>query len=88
MCVKDIDHKSKNNIEIVPRVISHGYGDGFLSNYIWDGCRDYSSILALPLLLEFWNSYNLTSIRQYQHDTLHTLQSTALYFKISQNSQL
>ena len=70
MCVKDIDHKSKNNIEIVPRVISHGYGDGFLSNYIWDGCRDYSSILALPLLLEFWNSYNLTSIRQYQHDTL------------------
>ena len=31
MCVKDIDHKSKNNIEIVPRVISHGYGDGFLA---------------------------------------------------------
>eukprot|EP00943_MAST-04B_sp_MAST-4B-sp1_P008939 g8939.t1 len=56
--------------EIVPRVISHGYGDGFISNYMWDGCRDYSSALTLPLLLKFWELYDLDSIREYQHNTL------------------
>jgi len=41
---------------IAPPVMSHGYGAGFLSEFIWDGARDYSALLALPAALEFWRS--------------------------------
>jgi selenocysteine lyase/cysteine desulfurase len=37
-----------------PLIISHGYGSGFSSDFIWDGCRDYSAVLAIPSLLQFW----------------------------------
>jgi selenocysteine lyase/cysteine desulfurase len=37
-----------------PAVISHGFGAGFASEFIWDGARDYSAAVALPTLLEWW----------------------------------
>ena len=37
-----------------PAVVSHGYGAGFASEFVWDGCRDYAGALALPALLEWW----------------------------------
>ena len=36
-------------------MISHGIDDGFLSRFMWDGCRDYSAQLSLPAVLEHWN---------------------------------
>ena len=68
ICVKDTRISGKN--ELVPCIISHGYGDGFTSNFIWDGCRDYTCALSVPLLLEFWNTYDMDSIRSYQASTL------------------
>ena len=37
-------------------VISHGYGSGYTSEFIWDGCRDYSMAVALPTLLDWWTT--------------------------------
>jgi isopenicillin-N epimerase len=31
-----------------PLIVSHGYGSGFSSEFIWDGCRDYSAALSVP----------------------------------------
>ena len=46
-----------------PAVISHGVDDGFLSRYMWDGCRDYSAQLAVSAVLDYWNSLDLPAIR-------------------------
>lgn len=35
-------------------VISHGHGQGFASEFIWDGARDYSAALSLPTCIAFW----------------------------------
>mmetsp|Transcript_20234 Transcript_20234/g.58523 ORF Transcript_20234/g.58523 Transcript_20234/m.58523 type:complete len:509 (-) Transcript_20234:70-1596(-) len=37
-----------------PAIISHGIDDGFISRFLWDGCRDYASELALPAVLSYW----------------------------------
>eukprot|EP00970_Alexandrium_tamarense_P003053 scaffold436_cov188-Alexandrium_tamarense.AAC.36 len=39
-----------------PAVVSHGVDDGFLSRFLWDGCRDYAAQLSLPVIADFWNS--------------------------------
>jgi len=36
-----------------PLVVSHGYGSGFASEFVWDGCRDYSAQLAVPAAAAF-----------------------------------
>ena len=46
-----------------PAVISHGVDDGFLSRYMWDGCRDYSAQLAVSAVLDYWNGLDLPAIR-------------------------
>ena len=48
-----------------PRVISHGYGEGFTSDFIWDGTRDYSGIVALPTLLKWWDWIGHAAARAY-----------------------
>lgn len=48
-----------------PRVISHGYGEGFSSDFIWDGTRDYSGVVALPTLLRWWEWVGHERARQY-----------------------
>ena len=42
-----------------PLVVSHGYGEGFNSNFIWHGAADYSAALALPQLAEWWRNVGL-----------------------------
>lgn len=37
-----------------PPVISHGYGAGFASSFIWSGAADYSALLALPSVVQGW----------------------------------
>ena len=45
--------------------ISHGYGCGMLSEFSWDGNRDYSSWLALDATAKFWNVVDLNRARDY-----------------------
>jgi selenocysteine lyase/cysteine desulfurase len=46
------DEEDRHTIR--PLAISHGYGYGFASNFLWDGCRDYAAALALPACFEVW----------------------------------
>lgn len=39
-----------------PAVVSHGVDDGYLSRFLWDGCRDYGAQLSLPVIKEHWDS--------------------------------
>ena len=48
-----------------PAIISHGHGSGFTSEFVWDGCRDYSAAVALPTLLEWWQWVGLQQSRAY-----------------------
>ncbi|KAH8609543.1 hypothetical protein ERJ75_001192800 [Trypanosoma vivax] len=50
---------------IHPTVLSHGAGDGLLSEFIWDGARDYSSYLCVPAVLDFWCAQGLERVRAY-----------------------
>ncbi|XP_072408054.1 uncharacterized protein [Chiloscyllium punctatum] len=53
-----------------PLVISHGFGFGFSSEYIWTGLKDYSAFLALHTVLDFWESLGLQRVRGYIKDLL------------------
>jgi hypothetical protein len=46
-------------------IVSHGYGKGFCSEFIWDGCRDYTAAVALPALLKWWDWVGVTAAREY-----------------------
>ena len=46
-----------------PAVVSHGVDDGFLSRFMWDGCRDYSAQLSLPAILNYWNNAGVDTAR-------------------------
>lgn len=48
-----------------PVIVSHGAGSGFTSEFIWDGCRDYSAILALPVVVDWWTRLGLARARVY-----------------------
>ena len=47
----------------VPPVISHGVDDGFISRFLWDGCRDYASQLSLPVVLDYWRTVGIDGVR-------------------------
>ena len=47
----------------VPPVISHGLDDGFVSRFLWDGCRDYASQLSLPVVLDYWRTVGIDGVR-------------------------
>ena len=47
----------------VPPVISHGLDDGFVSRFLWDGCRDYASQLSLPAVLDYWRTVGIDGVR-------------------------
>ncbi|KAL5010543.1 hypothetical protein ScPMuIL_012848 [Solemya velum] len=51
-----------------PLVISHGYGSGFNSEFVWTGLQDYSPYLALNTVLDFWEAVGPDIIRQYMYD--------------------
>jgi selenocysteine lyase/cysteine desulfurase len=46
-------------------VISHGYGEGFNSEFIWDGTRDYSGLVAISSLLKWWEILGHDNAREY-----------------------
>ncbi|XP_071800923.1 uncharacterized protein [Asterias amurensis] len=53
-----------------PLVVSHGWGSGFNSEFMWSGLRDYSPFLALHTVLDFWQSVGVDRIRGYIHQLL------------------
>jgi len=47
-------------------VVSHGSRNGYLSEFIWDGTKDYGAYLALPAVLDFWtNTIGVDNARRY-----------------------
>ena len=55
-----------------PVVISHGTGSGFTSDFIWDGCRDYAPVLAIPQTLRWWRAVGMDRAVAYMRATLAT----------------
>jgi isopenicillin-N epimerase len=52
-------------------VVSHGFGAGYTSEFIWDGCRDYSMAVGIPELLDWWTEEDfLAKSRKYCRDLL------------------
>ena len=47
-----------------PAVVSHGVNDGFLSRFLWDGCRDYAAELSIPAITDFWNAVDVSNVRK------------------------
>ncbi|CAL1534979.1 unnamed protein product [Lymnaea stagnalis] len=54
---------------IRPAVISHGFGSGFCSEFVWSGLHDYSSMLSLHTVLDFWLVLGPDRIRDYMYKT-------------------
>lgn len=53
---------------IRPLIVSHGFGSGFNSEFIWAGLHDYSPFLALHTVIDFWETFGVSKILQYTHD--------------------
>ena len=69
-----VNPKRRDTTAPVPRplTISHGFGSGFSSEFLWDGNRDYSSWLVLDVAVEFWKRLGpgLEPVRKYCHELL------------------
>lgn len=45
-------------------VLSHGAGEGLLSEFIWDGTRDYGAYLSIPAIVSFWEAQGCDRVRE------------------------
>mmetsp|Transcript_30697 Transcript_30697/g.67410 ORF Transcript_30697/g.67410 Transcript_30697/m.67410 type:complete len:531 (+) Transcript_30697:211-1803(+) len=64
------DGHLRDSVLRLPPSISHGVDDGYLSRFLWGGCRDYSAQLCLPLVLQYWNRIGTDNVRHEMRDTL------------------
>lgn len=64
-----VDKQIKHTVR--PLIISHGYGSGFNSEFIWAGLHDYSPFLALHTVLNFWESLGENNIQKYMKTLLN-----------------
>ncbi|XP_059153483.1 uncharacterized protein LOC131939285 [Physella acuta] len=55
--------------QVRPAVVSHGFGSGFSSEFVWAGLHDYSSMLSLHTVLDFWQTFQPSHIREYMYKT-------------------
>ncbi|KAA0151178.1 hypothetical protein FNF31_06868 [Cafeteria roenbergensis] len=53
-----------------PLVVSHGYGSGFASEFVWDGCRDYSAALSVPAVAAFRRAMGEARVARYCRELL------------------
>lgn len=53
--------------QILPLVVSHGYGQGFNACFDWTGTFDPSAFLAIPEALSFWERQGWEETRSYNH---------------------
>lgn len=59
--------KNTNSPQFFPAVISHGSGSGFVSEFMWDGNKDYSPFLSLSSVISFWENFGLERMIQHNH---------------------
>jgi hypothetical protein len=46
--------------------VSHGSRAGYLSEFVWDGTKDYGAYLSIPAVVDFWmNTVGLRQTREY-----------------------
>ncbi|XP_048734812.2 uncharacterized protein LOC125650493 isoform X2 [Ostrea edulis] len=50
-----------------PLVISHGFGSGFNSEFIWTGLHDYSPYLAIHVMINFWDDIGKERVFNYMY---------------------
>ena len=55
-----------------PLIVSHGCGSGFVSEFVWDGCRDYAPLLAVSAALRAWQRLGPGAVRDYQRALLRS----------------
>ncbi len=55
---------------VAPLNISHGYGGGFTSDFVWTGLQDYGPWLSLLTTLEFWRACGVNRIRSHIRNTI------------------
>lgn len=79
--------ESTRCIAISPRVISHGFFDGFQSAFMWIGFQDYSPWLAIPKCIEYWRHHGVEECRTYMH-TLAQEATELLYRKWNMPEEL
>ncbi|KAG2497474.1 hypothetical protein HYH03_004628 [Edaphochlamys debaryana] len=48
-----------------PLVVSHGSGCGFTSDFIWDGCRDFTPYLGTSSALALWRRLGPARVRRH-----------------------
>ncbi|EPY36353.1 hypothetical protein STCU_00628 [Strigomonas culicis] len=57
---------NQSNVEHIHSVVlSHGAGEGMLSEFIWDGTRDYGAYLSIPAIVSFWTVQGCGRVREY-----------------------
>jgi hypothetical protein len=56
--------------QVQPPVLSHGAEAGFLSRFIWDGCRDYAPLLAISTAVQWWKGLGIQQQQQQQQQEL------------------
>ncbi|EFN57782.1 hypothetical protein CHLNCDRAFT_21267, partial [Chlorella variabilis] len=72
----------RHQAHVRPLIISHGKQSpslarpsaqavGFVSEFIWDGCRDYAPLLAVSTALRAWRQLGPEAVRSYQRQLLH-----------------
>jgi hypothetical protein len=54
--------------QVQPPVLSHGAEAGFLSRFIWDGCRDYAPLLAISTAVQWWKGLGKQQQQQQQQE--------------------
>jgi selenocysteine lyase/cysteine desulfurase len=63
-------HDSKTKEKVRTPIISHGFGSGFLSEFVWNGTTDYGAHLTIPAVIQFWNEIGIDNIRRYASQLL------------------
>lgn len=59
--------EATRRVEISPRIVSHGFFDGFQSAFMWIGLQDYSPWLSIPKCIEYWEHQGVDECRGYMH---------------------
>eukprot|EP01102_Stenamoeba_stenopodia_P016438 TRINITY_DN574_c0_g2_i1.p1 TRINITY_DN574_c0_g2~~TRINITY_DN574_c0_g2_i1.p1 ORF type:complete len:696 (-),score=171.03 TRINITY_DN574_c0_g2_i1:1692-3737(-) len=47
--------------------VSHGFAEGFASEFTWSGLQDYSAFLSIPQTIKMWEVIGVERARQYMH---------------------
>jgi len=60
----DAASRLANSVLRFPAVISHGVDEPDLfSRFVWDGCRDYTAALSIPVVLDYWGDPDVVRMK-------------------------